>query len=568
MRENKYLSLFVLCMILRIISANPCGAGTIIELRNIYPDQLDYSHFRVIESGQIKLETEIAVDEKLVKKLSNVWIMDSTGVLVWQIDISECKINRHKRIASLQTEINLARGLYVVYYSISPQIEIIKKKKRTFPISFFKSHFEYKSLDRWGVTLESENLRTISPGRLQDDTNLVVSMIRLSNNQLRTRGISVLKRAKFEIYAVGEGNTKRRMMHDYGWIVNSDTRERIWEMDTYNSEHAGGAEKNLYTRQTLTLEPGNYIISFVTDDSHSFELWNEMPPYDPVAWGIQLRYIGEAPIDSFVTKYQNYQPEPVIEITRVRNNEFLMKGFSLESAGRVYIKACGEYSISRRVFVDYAWIVDAMTRETIWTMTYENTDHAGGHSKNRLFDDYLELDSGDYLVYYRSDESHAYRSWNERPPIVEDCWGIKIYSKNKKGKPFEIVPYMEENDPNILAQIIRVGDKSKRFKSMVLTDTSLVRVYAIGEGDKYGLYDYGWIEDEAGNILWTMNYKDSYKAGGARKNRLANDIIQLLPGSYRVYFETDGSHSYLRWNDSPPDDQIHWGITVIKLIDD
>ena len=64
-----------------------------------------------------------------------------------------------------------------------------------------------------------------------------------------------------------------------------------------------------------------------------------------------------------------------------------------------------------------------------------------------------------------------------------------------------------------------------------------------------------------------MTYQKTTSAGGARKNRKVDQIITLPAGKYIVMFETDGSHSFNDWNDDPPDDPIHYGITLYKVSD-
>ena len=61
-----------------------------------------------------------------------------------------------------------------------------------------------------------------------------------------------------------------------------------------------------------------------------------------------------------------------------------------------------------------------------------------------------------------------------------------------------------------------------------------------------------------------MEYRDSEHGGGANKNREFNYSMTLKKGTYRVYYESDGSHSYRRWNADPPRNQELWGITVLK----
>jgi hypothetical protein len=75
---------------------------------------------------------------------------------------------------------------------------------------------------------------------------------------------------------------------------------------------------------------------------------------------------------------------------------------------------------------DYGWIENAETGETVWEMTYRKTTHAGGASKNRIFDGAIRLPAGRYELRYESDGSHAYGDWNADPPDDPEGWGITV----------------------------------------------------------------------------------------------------------------------------------------------
>ena len=49
-----------------------------------------------------------------------------------------------------------------------------------------------------------------------------------------------------------------------------------------------------------------------------------------------------------------------------------------------------------------------------------------------------------------------------------------------------------------------------------------------------------------------MSVDNTEPAGGADKNRLFDGTLHLAPGSYLVYYRSDGSHSYDDWNAAPP----------------
>lgn len=79
------------------------------------------------------------------------------------------------------------------------------------------------------------------------------------------------------------------------------------------------------------------------------------------------------------------------------------------------------------------------------------------------------------------------------------------------------------------------------------------------------MYDTGWIKNmDSGKIVWEMTYRVSEHAGGAGKNRKFNNYVLLPAGNYRLYYESDGSHSYMDWNDDPPVDQMNYGIKILK----
>lgn len=120
-------------------------------------------------------------------------------------------------------------------------------------------------------------------------------------------------------------------------------------------------------------------------------------------------------------------------------------------------------------------------------------------------------------------------------------------------------------DDNVVVEITRVRDDERLSKSFSLDKETKVRILAIGEGFRNEMADYGWIKNTDNNkIVWEMTYRTSEHAGGADKNRMFNDSITLPKGNYKVFYETDGSHSYRDWNAGAPYDQEKYGITVYK----
>ncbi len=70
--------------------------------------------------------------------------------------------------------------------------------------------------------------------------------------------------------------------------MDADTRDTVWDMRQTRTEHAGGAQKNRVFDGTVTLDAGDYIAYYLTDDSHAFGDWNAAPPVGGEYWGLTL----------------------------------------------------------------------------------------------------------------------------------------------------------------------------------------------------------------------------------------------------------------------------------------
>jgi hypothetical protein len=114
-----------------------------------------------------------------------------------------------------------------------------------------------------------------------------------------------------------------------------------------------------------------------------------------------------------------------------------------------------------------------------------------------------------------------------------------------------------------LAQLVRIGDDGDERAAFRLAAETAVRVLAIGEGDGE-MYDYGWIENAAGTVVWRMEFDGTEHAGGASKNRRADEVIRLPAGGYTLRYRSDGSHAFGDWNGDPPDDPLGWGVRVVR----
>lgn len=114
---------------------------------------------------------------------------------------------------------------------------------------------------------------------------VVAELVKVLDNENKTVEFSLPRAQQVRIFSIGEGQAGE--MFDYGWIENVDKGFPVWEMQADKTTHAGGAGKNRKVDVVITLEPGKYKLRYKTDDSHSFDHWNALPP-EINFWGIAL----------------------------------------------------------------------------------------------------------------------------------------------------------------------------------------------------------------------------------------------------------------------------------------
>ncbi len=541
---------------------------TVLELKDFSRTQYDEKAFMTKGVVTIHIKAEGASDRWADEMFAYGWILDaSTRQVIWKMTVDKTKEMKNEFLRSADESIKLKPGRYEVYFAAFP-IAILKRDYRDLGdfvdglLSGFKKNKTFQRYaDRWGIwiSVAEKDQDKIGLVPMDGSKDAIVSIKYTGDDEYIQEGFTLSGRTRVRIYALGEGVDGD--MYDYGWIINDNSGETVWEMKYRDTKWAGGAEKNRLADENITLPAGDYIVTYVTDDSHSYNNWNMLPPLDPRFWGITIW--PEDPSILSSGRVKKYLPrisrEPIISISRVGDDYFEERGFRLNHAADVRVRCLGESS--GRVFVDGGYIVDASTYERVWEMTRRNTRHAGGASKNRMFDGIVKLDKGIYEVFYYSDDSHSYRSWNDAAPYNPSAWGITIWG----GSGFKedwVEPYDESDDKDVLVSLVKMYDDERRREKFTLKREARVRIYALGEGDRNELYDYGWIEDQDGDIVWKMRPEECHSAGGAIKNRMVNQVIDLPAGTYTAYYRTDGSHSFERWNDDPPFDPVHWGISV------
>ncbi len=572
------------------------------EVRKLHPKEVRVSGFRLDRQQAVTIEATGLFEKSASQDLmiAGAWILNSDNrQVVWSLSESS---DSNGALREFQGTIELPRGTYEVYYATYPhffrhsrehcedcndwqQESSVHRGERHGSDWSFRSFISRLSSFDWEDDLshryrdlyrhftlvvrgdgESLDSAAIEKAHKQYRGRAAIAMPVRYDDRYETQAFRVKRPAELRIYAIGEAS--RSGTYDYGFILNTETLEKAWELTYERSEFAGGAPKNRIQDEVISLAPGNYVAIYVSDDSHSPWRWNAAPPYDPFFFGLTIFPGQNTSTNDFeLTDYQGLDLSPaIIDFTRLREKEFRSQGFSLKRDMDLRILALGEGE--HEEMFDYGWIIDAASHQKVWEMDYSKTRHAGGGRKNRQVDSVIRFKKGSYLAHFVTDGSHSYRDWNTSPPFLPELWGMAILPADGNLRLSDIGDFSEEEDPSLLTRIVRVRDNDVIRKAFSLGRDSKVRIYALGEGRSGEMFDYGWIEQaKTGRVVWDMSYRKTERAGGARKNRLSNEIVFLEKGDYVLYYESDDSHSFNDWNDRPPHDPANWGITV-SMVDE
>jgi hypothetical protein len=548
------------------------GMADTISINRMNVHDIKSTYFQLDDDQKVEIEF-LAPKQDEDDANDFVWILDlNTRETVWRSRRAEViESAKNDKLEIYGDKISLDKGRYGIFFSTH---NFSYRSHQGMDIILYglsslfaeSNRITRDDIEEFYVDLRAEDVNSIARDtsfKPFGDATEVVNFRKVRKNEYEQFGLNVKKDTDLSIYALGEidGND----VADYAWLKNANTGEVVWKMDRKTTDAAGGAKKNRKFKGTVPVAKGQYVLSYSSDGSHHYNDWNNRPPYDPVAWGISVYASEGIQVETFDPEKKLKDME-ILAINKVGNNAHKYKHFKLTKATDVRVYALGERAGSKTM-ADHGWIVDNTSREKVWQMKARETEHAGGSSKNRVADDVISLPKGEYTVYYVTDGSHSYQDgWNSSRPHDQKKWGITLYGVGE-GFDKKSVEIMDSANSNAVAQIIGVGEGQKRSATFEIDKDQDVRVYAIGEGDGDEMSDYAYIKNaDTGKRVWSMHSDETEHAGGARKNRMSNDTIYLKKGKYKVYFRTDGSHSFGDWNAAPPTDQYNYGVTVFSLI--
>lgn len=161
----------------------------------------------------------------------------------------------------------------------------------------------------------------------------VAAIEKVTDNQNLSDPFEIKASGTYWIMTVGEIDGLSRA--DFGWIEN-EAKDTVWLMgDFEHTRHAGGNFKNRIEIGSVTLQPGKYAVRYHSDDSHSYNKWNEAPPTQTSLYGIALIKPQDGnQFQSLQTSVMPEQEELIIDGVNITDIEFSDKFIWVGTAGR------------------------------------------------------------------------------------------------------------------------------------------------------------------------------------------------------------------------------------------
>jgi hypothetical protein len=416
------------------------------------PGELLEVGFELLQGADVQLQSVILTQKFGTQPAVRVWLLDALARrTVWQ-PAAGCGDGIHdsQLLRRFTASVPLPAGTYALYLYANSSYEAGEPfQKWSHVLNDLAALMnreqpgrEYGSyLERCFVSLSvpAERSAVLQPVTRPWERAALIDMTGVGDDVLLSQPARVSRDTRVHIIALGEGGSNIQIkakgivhvysgtLYDYGWIEEAASAKTVWQMTDENTKPAGGAIKNRRFDGELRLTRGDYVFHYLTDGSHAWGSWNAAPPPDPHGWGMVVlpgadyREGDLQPLDSLPVARD---PALLVRIVQVGDNQDRRQAFVLQAPSRLHVYALGEGDDDE--MFDYGRIVDLESGRVVWRMTWDNTRDGGGADKNRLFDGEIILGPGRYEARYRTDDSHAFGSWNASPPREPHQWGMTL----------------------------------------------------------------------------------------------------------------------------------------------
>ena len=578
-------------------------SGAVVAMEGLHAETLTHQAFMVSETVRLAIDAAGSFEERPDTALAALgWIVRRPdGAVVWRQ-----RPGAHPPrglVSAVRDTVELAPGTYDAYFAsygdplaraaampAQPAEPGLRTRIRE---ALSQGGLAWQGeAGRWHVLVSAatpadrNRAAALSPDddHPTSDPDLVWTTGALGSDETPTALVRVSAPATVEVDAVLEA--ANGVVADSAALVRvAAPHDTLWAFRAAGSAWAGGSIKNRAARVRLRLAPGLYRLSAHTDGAHAAGDWTANPPWAPWAWGVRLRRPGAAPgtvaVFDAATAAADARAGRLPEIAGVRcvgTNTTWEARFTLVAPVEALLVAQGELSDGSRY--DYA----TLTRDgaDVWTMTRDDTQPAGGASRNRRAEALLALEPGDYRLTFETDGSHdCTDGFGDEAPDDASLWGVVLIAADpafdlatvRRSSPTLTAQANDEDHtddngsqtvPETLVAFDHVGNDARLEASFTLAAPTRLHVVAQGELFPDEPLDYGWIEDASGERVWTMTRANTEPAGGAAQNRRFDGAVSLPAGRFTAHVVTNGRHATGDFGDGAPDDPDVWGLRIAR----
>lgn len=526
--------------------------GAVLDEPIVLEDSLTV---RVHAVGSARL---VGVDSLAV----TAWMVEEqSGSVVWSMRQSSLKSLRGTLVEAQDT-LSLAPGLYRVYFSTMGTVASDRSASVVQRLRKRETQW-VNDRDAWRLSIAALGANSPEIGRdngAWENAHQDRLLARWnSQGQGDDQGLElhVPQAAPVHVRLLGKRSGSSGLQFDLVALGEGGAPLRVTAMDL-NPIPGDPAYGTLDT--TLVLPPGMYRASY-----RSGAGWSTHPPELAHLWGaVLMANKSEVMPPAYWTEIP-----PLLEITRVRGNQVREERFEVTDSAWVRLEALGE--ISSETLMDFATLYDRLDR-VVWQQSRDRSEHAEGSRNNRRSVEWLHLAPGTYRLRYETDPRHHYEDFeSSRRPDHPERWGVALFAVGQAAERIALQTVSKTIDPAIPPErepyraLLRVQNKQSREVTFTLDRPGRYLIVALGELSDQGAYDTGGLRmEQEGPVLWQLDQAETVHAGGAQRNRMAQQEIFLGAGTYTLFFQTDDSHAYGDF-DNPPTYPEHWGIALYTL---
>ncbi len=585
------LAIAVVLIVYRVADGTPAPAGTLV-LHDLHEGHLAMRTLHVTGQPQpFALDATGSFATPQAQRLeAYAWLVDrATRQVVWQMTPEQAERSR-STLATVRDTIVLGPGTYDAYFTT------LGSGENTPSSGFLSGGRRWQNnAPHWRFVAKALGDAALARSERHDDEEIGPKPDGLLWSTAPDRGrearatLSVSRPARVAVYAVGAFTPSPTPALA---IVPVGGDTPAWTLPVAETAHAGGASINRAFNGTVTLQPGLYQV--VHQPSRGgWNNWRLNPPLDPAAWGVTL----STPDTGAVTRFAPFENvQPALGIRQPGDDVDRYVTFRVPTRTPVYVYGMGEMT-SENSRYDYGWI-EAEDGVRVWEMEYEDSEPAGGSSKNRQVEAWITLDPGTYKLRFRSDDSHAYGDYNSEGPDHAERWGIALFTSRPgmlvKGDEGDngfggavseavedIAAQAEQLAEDVSASLarsgvpepppsegaivalLRTGSRQSLTEPFEVRQAGAYHLYATGELVGRERYDYATLHNEKGELVWEMTEQNTRPAGGSARNRVFDGVVQLPPGRYTLRYQSDGSHAFGDFAaDEAPAFPHAWGVIL------